>query len=313
MSTKMKGIAKIKPQKGLKIIEHKIPDVGYDETLIKIKKAGICGTDLHIYNYDNWAKSRLKLPVIVGHEFVGEVVDVGEGVKFVKRGDRVSAEGHIVCGHCRFCRTGQAHICEKTQIIGVDINGCFAEYLKMPADNLWPVVRNIPDKYAAIFDLLGNAMHTIMSGEVSGKSILIIGAGAIGLFAIPLAKSSGANTVLVVEPNEFKNKLAKKIGAYKVFSPQDKKIKESIFDLTDGLGPEVVLEMSGNPDGIKFGFDIIRNGGIFVMLGIPSTDFTVNWAKDVIFKGITIVQMPGIFRETLQTYRPYHYAGNSLH
>jgi threonine 3-dehydrogenase len=290
---KMKCIAKIKPEKGLEILDYEVPKIGYNETLIKIKKAGICGTDLHIYNYDEWAKSRLKLPIIVGHEFVGEVVEIGKGVKFIKPGDRVSAEGHIVCGHCRFCRTGQAHICEKTQIIGVDINGCFAEYLKMPAENLWPVTKGIPDKYAAIFDPLGNAMHTIMSGNVSGKSVLIIGAGAIGLFAIPLSKSAGANFVIVVEPNQFKCKLAKKLGADKVFKPQTKNLRESIMDLTDGLGPEVILEMSGNPNGIKFGFDIIRNGGTFVMLGIPSTDFTINWAKDVIFKGITINGVSG--------------------
>ena len=290
---KMQAITKTKPGKGFEIIEHTVPEIGYDETLIKINKVGICGTDLHIYNWDKWSENRIKPPVIAGHEFVGTVVKVGKGVRLVKPGVRVSAEGHIVCGVCRFCRTGQAHICEKTQIIGVDTNGCFAHYLKMPAENLWPVTPSIPDKYAAIFDPLGNAMHTIMSGNISGKSVLIIGAGAIGLFAVPLAKSAGASSVYVLEPNDFKAKLAKKVGAEKVFKPQDKKLKEALLDLTDGLGPEVILEMSGNPNGIKFGLDLIRNGGTFVMLGIPSQDFAVNWAHDVIFKGITINGVSG--------------------
>ena len=290
---KMTGITKLKRDKGFELASHPIPKPGYNDTLIKITKAGICGTDLHIYNWDKWSEERIKPPVIGGHEFVGEIVEVGKGVKLVKPGDRVSAEGHIVCGVCRFCRTGQAHICEKTQIIGVDTDGCFAEYLKMPAENLWPVTKTIPDKYAAIFDPLGNAMHTIMSGNVSGKSVLIIGAGAIGLFAVPLAKSAGASSVYVLEPNEYKAKLAKKVGAERIFRPQDKKVKENLLDLTDGLGPEVILEMSGNPNGIKFGLEIIRNGGTFVMLGIPSQDFTINWARDVIFKGITINGVSG--------------------
>lgn len=290
---KMHGITKTRRDKGFEMMQHPIPKPGYNDTLIKIKKAGICGTDLHIYNWDKWSEERIKPPLIGGHEFLGEIVEVGKGVKLVKPGDRVSAEGHIVCGVCRFCRTGQAHICEKTQIIGVDIDGCFAEYLKMPAENLWPVTKSIPDKYAAIFDPLGNAMHTIMSGNVSGKSVLIIGAGTIGLFAVPLAKSAGASSVYVMEPNEYKAKLAKTVGAEKVFKPQDKKVKENILDLTDGLGPDVILEMSGNPNGIKFGLEVIRNGGTFVMLGIPSSDFPINWARDVIFKGITINGVSG--------------------
>lgn len=290
---KMQGITKVKPEKGLVIQEYDVPEIGYDEVLIKIRKAGICGTDLHIYNYDKWAQSRLKLPFIAGHEFVGDIVEVGKGVNSVKTGDRVSAEGHITCGVCRFCRTGQAHICAKTQIIGVDINGCFADYIKMPAKNLWPVTKNIPDKYAAIFDPLGNAMHTITAGNISSKSVVIIGAGAIGLFAVPLAKFMGAASVIVVEPNDYKCQLARKVGAEHIFKPQDKNIKEAIYDLTDGLGPEVILEMSGNPNGIKFGLDIIRNGGTYVMLGIPSADFTIDWAKDVIFKCTTIVGVSG--------------------
>lgn len=290
---KMKGITKVKPEKGLDILEYDVPELGYDEVLIKIRKAGICGTDMHIYNYDRWAETRLKLPFIAGHEFVGDVVDVGTGVKNIKKGERVSAEGHIICGACRFCRTGQGHICQNTKIIGVDINGCFADYIKMPEGNLWPVSEKIPDKFAAIFDPLGNAMHTITSGDISSKSVLISGAGAIGLFAIPLAKYMGANSVIVVEPNEYKYNLAKKVGADHVLKPQDKNIKEAVYDLTDGLGPEVVLEMSGNANGIRFAFDVIRNGGTYVMLGISSADVTINWAKDVIFKCTTIVGVSG--------------------
>lgn len=289
----MKAIVKAVAGPGFKIMDVPEPKPGHGEVKIKISKTGICGTDLHIYNWDAWSQSRIKPPVIGGHEFVGRVVELGAGVDFIEIGSRVSAEGHIVCGHCQFCRTGLAHVCEKTKIIGVDTDGCFAEYLVMPADNLWPVTDEIPDKYASIFDPLGNAMHTIVAGEISGRSVLINGAGAIGLFAVPLALGSGAAKVIVIEPNEYRAEIARRVGSALVLHPADADLKKKIMQATHRLGPEVVLEMSGHPGGIKTAFELIRNGGDFVMLGIPSAPIDLNWARDVIFKGIRIHGVSG--------------------
>jgi len=198
----MRSIVKEKEGRGISLITSEIPEPSQDEVLIKVKIAGICGTDLHIYEWDEWSQKRIKNPLIIGHEFVGEICQVGKNCKGLTVGQRVSAEGHITCGRCKYCKTGFGHVCKDVEIIGVDRNGCFAEYITVPADNVWPVHDSIPDKYAALFDPLGNAMHTVMAQDVSSKTVLITGAGSIGLFAIPIALITGASKVIVIEPSQ---------------------------------------------------------------------------------------------------------------
>jgi threonine 3-dehydrogenase len=278
---------------GLKLKKVPVPQIKPREVLIKITAAGICGTDLHIYNWDKWSENRIKPPLIAGHEFVGRIVEIGSEVTGIKLGMRVSAEGHIICGHCQFCRTGQGHICQDVQIIGVDRDGCFAEYLAMPFENLWPVPDAIPDNHAAIFDPLGNAMHTVMAFPVAGKSVLVMGAGAIGLFTIPILKAVGASPVIVVEPNAYRRALAKKCNADIVLNPMEDDVKTVIAENTQGLGVEVLLEMSGNEKAIDQAFNCLRNGGGAAMLGIPSNPIQLDLAKHVIFKAADIKGING--------------------
>jgi threonine 3-dehydrogenase len=289
----MKAIVKERPERGLAFTEVPAPEVGDEEVLIQVRAAGICGTDVHIYDWDQWSQGRIKPPLVIGHEFAGEVAALGRAVHHVRIGQRVSAEGHITCGRCEFCRTGQGHICRDVNIIGVDRDGCFAEYISMNAGNIWPVPDAIPDHVASVFDPLGNAMHTVMAEPPSGKSVLITGAGAIGLFAVSIARYAGAGPILVIEPNAFKRGTARAAGADFVFDPADSGIDERILGITDGLGPQILLEMSGHPDAIVLGFRLLRNGGTASVLGIPSSPLTLDWARDVIFKGITIRAING--------------------
>lgn len=262
----MKAVKKLRAGKGLAMSSAPIPSPENDEVLIKVKSVGICGTDYHIYSWDEWSQRRLKPPVTVGHEFVGEIVELGSdtGGKLagkIYRGQRVSAEGHIVCGLCRFCRTGRGHICQETEIIGVDRDGCFAEYLAVKAENVWPVPDAIPDKYAAVLDPLGNAMHTVMTQPVAAKSVLITGAGAIGLFAVPIAKAMGAEQVLVMEPNPLKKELARQVGADLILDPSDPELAAKVKKATFGYGPDVLLEMSGHPGALRTGLELLSKGG----------------------------------------------------
>lgn len=295
----MKAIKKVKPgHGGLEMMNVPIPTVKPDEVLIKVKSVGICGTDFHIYSWDEWSQRRIKPPVIIGHEFVGEIVEIGSNVGGklagkIYKGQRVSAEGHIVCDLCKFCRTGQGHICQETEIIGVDRDGCFAEYIAIPASNVWPVPDAIPDKYAAIFDPLGNAMNTVMAQPVAAKNVMITGAGAIGLFAIPIAKAMGAEQVIVMEPNPLKQELAKKVGADIILHPSDPDLVKKVKDATFGYGPDVLLEMSGHPGALKTGLELLSKGGDCSLLGIPGSEVSLNLAELIIFKGIHIHGITG--------------------
>lgn len=289
----MRAVKKEYGGRGITVTTSEIPEPNAGEVLIRVKTAAICGTDLHIYKWDEWSQKRLKLPLIIGHEFVGEVCKFGSNVSGFRVGQRVSAEGHITCGVCRNCRNGQGHICQNVSIIGVDRDGCFAEYICMPAGNVWPVKDNIADRYAAIFDPVGNAMHTVMSQPVSMKNVLITGAGPIGLFAIPIAKENGASKIIVVEPSPLKKDIALQVGADLVLDPGDEDIKDKIISFTNGQGPDVLLEMSGNVNSIRLGLDVLCNGGTVSMLGIPSREITLNIADEIVFKGITIHGITG--------------------
>src|SRR5262252_6382175 len=269
MPSTMLAVVKPEAAPGAEIREVKIPAFGRTDVLVKVKVASICGTHLHIYEWDKWAAGRIHPPLIPGHEFCGEVVAFGDEVTSVKEGDFVSAEMHVACGKCLQCRTGEAHICQNVKIIGVDANGAFAEYVVIPESNIWKLDPAIPLEYASILDPLGNAVHTVLAGEIAAKTVAITGCGPIGLFSIAVAKAVGATSVFVIEK-------------------------------TGGLGVDVVLEMAGHPDSIRTAFDIVRRGGRISLLGLTSKPIQLNFSEDIIFKGITIQGING--RRMYQTW-----------
>jgi threonine 3-dehydrogenase len=289
MPQKMPALVKKNSAPGIWLESVERPECGRNEVLIRIQKTGICGTDLHIYQWDQWAQGRVHPPFIVGHEFVGVIEAVGEGVEGFTPGQQVSGEGHIGCGHCYFCRTGMGHICRKVEIIGVDRDGCFAEYMRLPETNVWKVQPGIPREVAAIFDPLGNAMHTVMAQPVAGRTLAIIGAGAIGLMACKIARAAGAMSVLVVEPQARKRALALEFGAEEAYDPAQSGWLEAFAAKTaDGIGADVVLEVSGSLAGIGNAFEMVRPGGEVALLGIPSKPVTLNLSEAIIFKSVTV-------------------------
>ncbi len=289
----MRAIAKTFAKEGLEIIDVKIPEIKEKEVLIKVKMAAICGTDVHIYKWDEWAQSRIKIPQIIGHEFCGEVVEVGKAVSKVKKGDFVSAETHIVCGRCIQCLSGQMHLCSNLKILGVDCDGCFAEYVKIPEDIVWINEPSLPPEIAAIQEPFGNAVYCTLVEPVNGKSVLIMGAGPQGLFATAIARASGATLVIVVEPSDFRRKMAKELGADVVINPNKENVEEIVMEMTKGVGVDVFLDMAGIEYSIKTGLKLLRKGGRFSAFGIPSRPISINFADDIIFKGITIYGING--------------------
>jgi threonine 3-dehydrogenase len=289
MQKTMPALQKQGPTKGFALNEVPVPEVGKSEVLIRIEKTGVCGTDVHIYQWDEWASRRVHPPLIIGHEFMGVVERVGDAVENFKPGDKVSGEGHIGCGHCYFCRTGQGHICRQVEIIGVDRNGCFAQFMTMQQGNVWRLKPEIPSDVGAIFDPYGNAMHTVMAQAVAGKSVTVVGAGAIGLIACKIAEAAGALSVTAIEPNPRKRQLAHDYGASAVFDPTQADWKEQFLALTpEHVGVDVVLEMSGSAPGIRSAFEIVRPGGEVALLGIPSGDVGLNLSEAIIFKAVTV-------------------------
>jgi len=293
MASTMQALCKVKPEAGFVLQEVPIPEIGPTDVLIEVEKAGVCGTDYHIYGWDKWAQARVKPPLVIGHEFMGRVAAVGGAVRSVAVGDRVSAEGHIADLTCLLCRTGQAHICERVEIIGVDRDGAFAEYIAMPEYNVWKLDPAIPDEYAAIFDPLGNAVHTVMAAGVSTKSVVITGVGSIGLMAIPVARAAGAAAVYAIDVNPAKLDLAKRLGADETFDARDPELVAKVHRLTNGDGVDVLLEMSGQGSAIDTGLQMVRNGGRAALLGIPSDDISINLAERIIFKGLTVLGING--------------------
>jgi threonine 3-dehydrogenase len=267
------------------------PTIRDDEVLIHVRRAGVCGTDVHIYDWDAWAQGRCKPPFVVGHEFAGEVAQVGKLVTDVHVGDRVTAEGHIVDGRCLLCRTGNSHVCPHTKIIGVDRDGCFADYIAMPATNVWHLDDDVSFDVGGIHDPMGNAFHTALTAEIPGATVLITGCGPIGLFAIGICKAAGASRIIASDVNETRLALARRMGAHDVVHPNE--AAAAVRAATDGLGVDVVLEMSGVPSAIHQAFELVRVGGRVQMLGIPSKPIEVNLATEVIFKGITIYGVVG--------------------
>jgi len=289
----MRALRKSAPGPGFRLEHVPVPAIGPNDVLIRVKAAGLCGTDLHMYGWDHWAQRRVKPPLTIGHEFMGEVAAVGAAVTAFAPGDRVSAEGHIACGICSLCRTGQAHICEHVKIIGVDTDGAFADYIRMPESNVWKLDPSIPDSWAAVFDPLGNAVHTVMAADVSVKSVAITGVGSIGLMAIPVARAAGAAKVFAIDVNAQKLALAARVGADATFSATQPDLVEEIVRRTGGDGVDVLLEMSGSGSAIDNGLAMVRNGGVAALLGIPSDEIEINLAERIIFKGLTVLGING--------------------
>ena len=287
-------LSKTKREKGLEVVYKDIDDSLLDhEVLIEVLSASLCGTDVHIYNWDAWAANRMNPPLTVGHEFSGRVTKVGACVDRVKVGDIVSSETHIVCGQCEFCRTGRGHICQNTKIIGVDTDGCFAEMIKMPEANLIIDKSGTDPKYLSVLEPLGNAVHTMLHFDIIGKTVAVIGCGPIGLMGVNVAKIAGAKKIIAIEVNPFRMKLAKEIGADVVINPKEEDVIKRVLEETNGLGVDVVTEFSGHKTAIEQSFKYIKKGGHMALLGITPDKIEVDLSNDIVFKGITIYGVTG--------------------
>ena len=295
----MKALSKLKPEVGIWMVDAPKPEMGYNDLLIKIKKTAICGTDIHIYNWDDWSQATIPVPMVVGHEYLGEVVGVGEGVKGFTIGDRVSGEGHLVCGHCRNCRGGRTHLCRNTSGVGVNRDGAFAEYLVIPAFNAFKIPDDVSDDLAAIFDPFGNAVHTALSFDLVGEDVLITGAGPIGIMAAAVCKHVGARHVVITDVNQYRLDLATKMGATRSVNVANENLTDVMQELGMTEGFDVGLEMSGVPSAFSSMLDAMNHGGKIAMLGIPPEDMGIDWSK-VIFKGLVIKGIYG--REMFETW-----------
>jgi threonine 3-dehydrogenase len=295
----MKALVKKHATPGLWLEDVAIPTIGETDVLIKIKKTSICGTDVHIYKWDEWASKTIHTPMVIGHEFVGEIVEIGSRVKNLKVGDRVSGEGHLVCGQCRNCRSGKMHLCPHTIGLGVNRAGCFAEYLSFPAENLYIVPNGISDDQASFLDPLGNAVHTALSYSLIGEDVLITGAGPIGIMAVAIAKHAGARNVVITDLNDYRLDLAKKMGATFAVNVARQSLKEVMPSLDIKYGFDVILEMSGSPRALSTAIDVAFHGAKFALLGILPKDTEIDWHQ-VIFKSLSFKGVYG--REMFDTW-----------
>jgi threonine 3-dehydrogenase len=295
----MKALVKAHAQRGLWLQDVPEPTIGINDVLIKVRKTGICGTDLHIYKWDAWAEKTIPVPMVVGHEFVGEVTAVGSNVSDFHPGEIVSAEGHVVCGRCRNCLAGRRQLCKDTVGIGVNRTGAFAEYISVPMTNVWHHRDGVDEEVAAIFDPFGNAVHTALAFEVLGEDVLITGAGPIGIMAIPVVKHAGARHVVITDVNEYRLDLARKMGATVALNVSTGSLEETQKQLGMKEGFDVGLEMSGHATAFRSMIDNMCHGGKIAMLGIPSTPIDIDWNK-VIFNMLTIKGIYG--REMYETW-----------
>jgi threonine 3-dehydrogenase len=295
----MKALVKLKDEPGLWMDDVPVPEIGINDVLIRVMRTGICGTDLHIYNWDAWARKTVPVPLVVGHEFVGEVVEVGSNVKDFFPGETVSAEGHVVCGRCRNCLAGRRHLCHDTHGIGVNRPGAFAEFVSVPMTNVWHHRNGIDRDVAAIFDPFGNAVHTALSFPVLGEDVLVTGAGPIGIMAMAVAKHAGARFVVITDVNDYRLDLARRMGATVALNVTKGSLAETQKDLGMREGFDVGLEMSGNPSAFREMIDAMCHGGKIAMLGLPTAEMPINWNK-VILSMLTIKGIYG--REMYETW-----------
>lgn len=296
----MKALAKLHAREGIWMVTNApIPEPGHNDLLIKIRKTAICGTDIHIYNWDDWSRKTIPVPMITGHEYVGEVVAIGQEVRGFHIGDRVSGEGHITCGHCRNCRAGRTHLCRNTIGVGVNRQGCFAEYLVIPAFNAFRIPDNIPDELAAIFDPFGNAVHTALSFDLVGEDVLISGAGPIGIMAAAVCKHAGARNVVITDINDYRLELARSMGVTRAVNVAQENLRNVMAELGMTEGFDVGLEMSGAPPAFRTLLEVMNHGGRIALLGIPPGEMAIDW-NQVIFKGLFIKGIYG--REMFETW-----------
>ncbi len=298
MST-MKALVKSRPEPGLWMENVPVPEPGAGEVLVKIHKTGICGTDLHIHSWDEWAQEHVATPMVIGHEFAGTVAAVGAGVRGFKEGDTVSGEGHVVCGQCRNCMAGRRHLCKDTETVGVDRAGAFAEYLCIPASNVWYAGDSVPTDVLAFFDPLGNATHTALSFDLVGEDVLVTGAGPIGIMAAAVARHVGARHVVVTDVNPYRLELARKMGATLALDVRQRKVEDAQRELGMREGFDVGLEMSGNPDALRSMLENMRHGGGVALLGILPRGTRIDWGR-VIFGSLVIKGIYG--REMFETW-----------
>jgi len=284
----MRALVKTRPAPGAALEQRPTPGLGPNDVLVNVEAASICGTDLHIYSWDPVMRARIRPPLVFGHEFCGVVEKVGSEVEAVKPGQFVSAEMHVACGHCLQCRIGQQHICQNLKIIGIDLDGCFAQYVKIPASNILPIDPGIPRDYAAVLDPLGNAVHTVLAGEIAGQTVAVVGCGPIGLMSIEVARACGATAVYGIEVKPHRRKLALRVGATAAFDPTKTDVVAAVREATGGAGADVVLEMSGHPQAIQQSFKMLRGGGRISLLGLPAEPVLLDLVPDVIFKGATV-------------------------
>ena len=295
----MKALVKHTPEKGIWMEDVDVPQCGVNDVKIKITHTAICGTDMHIYEWDEWAQKNLDLPLTVGHEFCGLIEEIGSAVKQYKVGDRVSGEGHITCKYCRNCRAGKQHLCHKTIGIGIHRDGAFAEYLVIPESNVWPIHNDIPSEIASFFDPFGNAVHTALTYNLTGEDVLISGAGPIGIIAAAICKFSGSRNIVITDINEYRLELALKLGATKAVNPEKESLKSVYNELGINHGFDVGLEMSGNSEAFNQMINNMYNGGNIALLGLLPNSTKINW-DDVIFKGLNIKGIYG--REMYDTW-----------
>lgn len=285
----MRAIVKTQAGPGAQLIEVPEPQITKpDQVKVRVLATSICGTDYHIYSWDRWSAGRVQPPRIMGHEFAGEIVEVGAEVEGLRVGDYVSGESHWVCGHCRQCLRNERHVCANTKILGVDVDGCFAPYVVVPAGSAWKNDRSVPPHLTCIQDPLGNAVHTALSGEIIGCSVAVLGCGPIGIFAVAVAKACGASLVYATDTREYRLNLARELGADAAIDVTRHDLEAFIAGQTGGEGVDVVLEMSGAPSAIQQAMRICRPGGRVSLLGIPSQTVELDMAEDMIFKGLTI-------------------------
>ena len=295
----MKALSKARSEPGIWMVDADKPELGPVDVLIEVSKSAICGTDMHIYNWDEWAQQTIPVPMVVGHEFVGRVAEIGSHVEGLKVGQRVSGEGHITCGYCRNCRAGTRHLCRNTQGVGVNRPGSFAEFVALPAVNVFPLPDAIDDRHAAIFDPLGNAVHTALAFNLVGEDVLITGAGPIGIMAAAICRHVGARHVVVTDVNDFRLGLAAQMGADRVVNVQTENLREVMRELGMREAFDVGLEMSGVPSAMDQMLDVLNHGGRIAQLGIPARPVAMDYNK-LVFKGLTLKGIYG--REMFETW-----------
>ncbi len=295
----MKALVKLKAEPGIWMDEVAMPTIGPNDVLIHMEKTAICGTDMHIYHWDEWAQRTIPVPMVVGHEYCGFIVDMGSEVRGLAVGDRVSGEGHITCGHCRNCRAGRRHLCRNTVSVGVNRPGCFAEYMALPASNVFKLPAAVTDEVASILDPLGNATHTALSFNLVGEDVLITGAGPIGVMAVAIARFVGARHVVITDVNPYRLELAKRMGASLALDARTQSVDSAMRELGMEEGFDVGLEMSGNASALRDMLRTMHHGGSIAMLGIVPKDTGIDWDQ-VIFKGLVIKGVYG--REMFETW-----------